>query len=103
MNNFLLYKTSDNKVSINVQIQDETVWLTQEQMAELFDRSKKTISEHIRNVYFEGELTEQATMRKSGNSGFSTKPTNYYNLDVIISVGYRVKSLRGTQFRQWAT
>jgi hypothetical protein len=103
VNNFILYKTSDNKVSINVQIQDETVWLTQEQMAELFDRSKKTISEHIRNVYFEGELTEQATMRKSGNSGFSTKPTNYYNLDVIISVGYRVKSLRGTQFRQWAT
>lgn len=100
---FLLYKTSDNKVSINVQIQDETVWLTQEQMAELFDKSKKTISEHIRNIYLEGELTEQATMRKSGNSGFSTKPTNYYNLDVIISVGYRVKSLRGTQFRQWAT
>lgn len=101
--NFLLYKTADNKVSINVQIQDETVWLTQEQMAELFDKSKKTISEHIRNIYLEGELTELATMRKSGNSGFSTKPTNYYNLDVIISVGYRVKSLRGTQFRQWAT
>ena len=100
---FLLYKTSDNNVSINVQIQDETVWLTQEQMAELFDKSKKTISEHIRNIYLEGELTELATMRKSGNSGFSTKPTNYYNLDVIISVGYRVKSLRGTQFRQWAT
>ena len=103
MTSFLLYKTSDNKVSINVQIQDETVWLTQEQMAELFDKSKKTISEHIRNIYLEGELTELATMRKSGNSGFSTKPTNYYNLDVIISVGYRVKSLRGTQFRQWAT
>ena len=100
---FLLYKTSDNNVSINVQIQDETVWLTQEQMAELFDKSKKTISEHIRNIYLEGELTELATMRKSGNSGFSTKPTNYYNLDIIISVGYRVKSLRGTQFRQWAT
>lgn len=103
MTSFLLYKTSDNKVSINVQIQDETVWLTQEQMAELFGKSKKTISEHIRNIYLEGELTELATMRKSGNSGFSTKPTNYYNLDVIISVGYRVKSLRGTQFRQWAT
>lgn len=101
--NFLLYKTPDDKVSINVQIQDEAVWLTQEQMAELFDKSKKTISEHIRNIYLEGELTELATMRKSGNSGFSTKPTNYYNLDVIISVGYRVKSLRGTQFRQWAT
>lgn len=101
--NFLLYKTADNKVSIDVQIEDETVWLTQDQMAELFDKSKKTISEHIRNIYLEGELTELATMRKSGNSGFSTKPTNYYNLDVIISVGYRVKSLRGTQFRQWAT
>ena len=100
---FFIYKTIDNKVSINVQVRDETVWLTQEQMAELFDKSKKTISEHIRNVYLEGELTELATMRKSGNSGFSTKPTNYYNLDVIISVGYRVKSLRGTQFRQWAT
>ena len=72
-------------------------------MAELFDKSKKTISEHIRNIYLESELTELATMRKSGNSRFSTKPTNYYNLDVIISVGYRVKSLRGTQFRQWAT
>ena len=92
MNNFILYKTSDNKVSINVQIQDETVWLTQEQMAELF-----------KNIYTEKELSEEATMRKFGNSEFSTKPTNYYNLDVIISVGYRVKSLRGTQFRQWAT
>lgn len=103
MNNFLLYKTSDNKVSINVQIQDETVWLTQEQMAELFSKSKPTINEHIKNIYAEKELSEEATMRKFGNSEFSTKPTNYYNLDVIISVGYRVKSLRGTQFRQWAT
>ena len=103
MNNFILYKTSDNKVSINVQIQDETVWLTQEQMAELFSKSKPTINEHIKNIYTEKELSEEATMRKFGNSEFSTKPTNYYNLDVIISVGYRVKSLRGTQFRQWAT
>ena len=100
---FLLYKTSDNNVSINVQIQDETVWLTQEQMAELFSKSKSTINEHIKNIYTEKELSEEATMRKFGNSEFSTKPTNYYNLDVIISVGYRVKSLRGTQFRQWAT
>ena len=100
---FLLYKTIDNKVSINVQIQDETVWLTQEQMAELFSKSKPTINEHIKNIYTEKELSEEATMRKFGNSEFSTKPTNYYNLDVIISVGYRVKSLRGTQFRQWAT
>lgn len=100
---FLLYKTIDNKVSINVQIKDETVWLTQEQMAELFSKSKPTINEHIKNIYTEKELSEEATMRKFGNSEFSTKPTNYYNLDVIISVGYRVKSLRGTQFRQWAT
>lgn len=101
--NFLLYKTADNKVSINVQIEGETVWLTQEQMAELFSKSKPTINEHIKNIYTEKELSEEATMRKFGNSEFSTKPTNYYNLDVIISVGYRVKSLRGTQFRQWAT
>ena len=101
--NFLLYKTIDNKVSINVQIKDETVWLTQEQMAELFSKSRPTINEHIKNIYTERELSEEATMRKFGNSEFSTKPTNYYNLDVIISVGYRVKSLRGTQFRQWAT
>lgn len=103
MTNFILYKTPDNKVSINVQIEDETVWLTQDQMAELFDKSKSTINEHVQNIYSEGELLEIDTMRKFGNSEFSTKPTNYYNLDVIISVGYRVKSLRGTQFRQWAT
>ena len=103
MADFLIYKTLDDKVSINVQIQDETVWLTQEQMAELFSKSKPTINEHIKNIYTEKELSEEATMRKFGNSEFSTKPTNYYNLDVIISVGYRVKSLRGTQFRQWAT
>ncbi len=103
MTNFILYKTSDNKVTINVQIEDETVWLTQDQMAKLFDKSKSTINEHIQNIYSEGELLEVDTMRKFGNSEFSTKPTNYYNLDVIISVGYRVKSLRGTQFRQWAT
>ena len=103
MTNFILYNTPDNKVSINVQVEDETVWLAQDQMAELFDKSKSTINEHIQNIYSEGELLEIDTMRKFGISEFSTKPTNYYNLDVIISVGYRVKSLRGTQFRQWAT
>ena len=103
MTNFILYNNPDNKVSINVQVEDETVWLAQDQMAELFDKSKSTINEHIQNIYSEGELLEIDTMRKFGNSEFSTKPTNYYNLDVIISVGYRVKSLRGTQFRQWAT
>ena len=72
-------------------------------MARLFDKSRSTINEHILNIYAEGELEEKISKRKIGISDFSTKPTNYYNLDVIISVGYRVKSLRGTQFRQWAT
>ena len=72
-------------------------------MASLFEKSRSTINEHILNIFEEGELEKESSMRKIGNSDFSTKPTNYYNLDVIISVGYRVKSLRGTQFRQWAT
>ncbi len=72
-------------------------------MALLFGKAKSTINEHIKNVYAGKELVESETMRKFGNSEFSTKPTNYYNLDVIISVGYRVKSLQGTQFRKWAT
>lgn len=72
-------------------------------MARLFDKSRSTINEHILNIYAEGELEEKISKRKIGISDFSTKPTNYYNLDVIISVGYRVKSLRGTLFRQWAT
>ena len=72
-------------------------------MVRLFDKSRSTINEHILNIYAEGELEEKISKRKIGISDFSTKPTNYYNLDVIISVGYRVKSLRGTQFRQWAT
>ena len=72
-------------------------------MARLFDKSRSTINEHILNIYAKGELEEKISKRKIGISDFSTKPTNYYNLDVIISVGYRVKSLRGTQFRQWAT
>ncbi|MBR5968807.1 MAG: virulence RhuM family protein [Lachnospiraceae bacterium] len=101
--NFIIYKTEDEKVEIDVRFEEETVWLTQDQIAELFGRAKSTINEHISNVYAEGELEERDSMRKFGNSEFSTKPTNYYNLDVIISVGYRVKSIRGTQFRQWAT
>ena len=72
-------------------------------MASLFEKSRSTINEHILNIFEEGELEKENVVRKIGNSDFSTKPTNYYNLDVIISVGYRVKSLRGTQFRQWAT
>lgn len=100
---FLLYKAEDGKVKVDVLIQDETVWLTIEQMAELFGKGRSTINEHILNIYKEDELEKENSMRKVGNSDFSTKPTNFYNLDVIISVGYRVKSIQGTRFRQWAT
>ena len=100
---FLIFKTEDEKISVNVRLEDDTVWLTMDAMAALFEKSRSTINEHILNIYAESELQESNSMRKIGNSDFSTKPTNYYNLDVIISVGYRVKSLRGTQFRQWTT
>jgi len=99
----LIYQTEEGETRIEVQLEGETVWLTQDQMAELFQKAKCTINEHIKNIYKEGELQKGNTMRKFGNSEFSTKPTNFYNLDVIISVGYRVKSHRGTQFRIWAT
>src|SRR5574344_24042 len=100
---FLLYKAENGKIKVDVLIQDETVWLTIEQMAELFGKGRSTINEHILNIYQDGELEKEESMRKIGNSDFSTKPTNFYNLDVIISVGYRVKSIQGTRFRQWAT
>ena len=99
----ILYQNNDGTIKIDVRLEDESVWLSQEQMSQLFGKSKSTINEHIKNVYDENELVEYDTMRKFGNSEFSTKPTNYYNLDVIISVGYRVKSQQGTQFRIWAT
>jgi len=102
-NQIIIYKTNDESVSVDVRFDEETVWLTIDQMAELFEKSRSTINEHILNIYAEKELIETDSMRKIGISDFSTKPTNFYNLDVIISVGYRVKSLRGTQFRQWAT
>lgn len=100
---FLLYKAENGKIKVDVLIQDETVWLTIEQMAELFGKSRSTVNDHILNIYQDGELEKEESMRKIGISDFSTKPTNFYNLDVIISVGYRVKSLQGTRFRQWAT
>ena len=90
-------------VKLEVNLKDETVWLTQEQMSKLFGKAKSTINEHIKNVYKEGELIEKETMTKFGNSEFADKPTNYYNLDMIISVGYRVKSQNGILFRKWAT
>jgi len=99
----LIYQSPDGIIKIDVRLEKETVWLTQDHMSELFGKAKSTINEHIKNIFAEGELIEEQVMRKFGNSEFSTKPTNYYNLDVIISVGYRVKSLQGTQFRIWAT
>ena len=99
----IIFKTSDNTVSIDVRFEGETVWLTIDDMSSLFERSRSTINEHILNIFEEGELDKESSVSKIRISDFSTKPTNYYNLDVIISVGYRVKSLRGTQFRHWAT
>jgi hypothetical protein len=105
MNELVKY-TAEGLENFQVRIEDDTVWLTIEQMSTLFDKSRATINEHILNIFKESELEQEDVTRKIGNSDFSrnaTKPTNYYNLDVIISVGYRVKSSRGTQFRRWAT
>ena len=99
----VIYKSTDGSANVSVRVEDETVWLTIEQMADLFNKSRSTINEHILNIYREEELQKEDTMKKIGISDFSTKPTNHYNLDVIISVGYRVKSVQGTRFRQWAT
>ena len=99
----LIYQNADNNIKIDVQLEGETVWLTQDQMALLFGKAKSTINEHIQNIFNEGELEETACLQKFGNSEFQHKAPNYYNLDVIISVGYRVKSVQGTQFRIWAT
>lgn len=99
----ILFPRSEGEPSIEVRLDGDTVWLTQDQMADLFGKAKSTINEHIKNVFEEGELVQEQVMRKFGITEFSTKPTNLYNLDVIISVGYRVKSQQGTQFRIWAT
>ena len=100
-NEIILFENQGVRLEVN--LKDETVWLTQEQMSKLFGKAKSTINEHIKNVYKEGELIEKETMTKFGNSEFADKPTNYYNLDMIISVGYRVKSQNGILFRKWAT
>ncbi len=99
----IIYTASDGTTKLQVQLEDETVWLTQEQMAMLFGKAKSTINEHIKNIYAEEELEESQTLKKFGIPEFQQKAPNYYNLDVIISVGYRVKSKQGTKFRQWAT
>lgn len=105
---FILYQTEDGRTRIEVRLQDETVWLTQKQMAELFGKDTDTIGLHIRNIYKEGELpsegtTEESSVVQDEGGRQVRRNVRYYNLDVIISVGYRVKSHRGTQFRIWAT
>ena len=108
---FIIYQTESGETKLDVRFENETVWLTQMQMSELFGKSKKTISEHIGNIFKEGELIENVVVRKFRTTTqhgaikgkTQTHDTNFYNLDVIISVGYRVKSKQGTQFRIWAT
>jgi hypothetical protein len=99
----IIYKNPDGSIKIDVRLEEENVWLTQDQMATLFSKAKSTINEHIKNIYEEQELLETVTMKKFGISEFQQKAPFYYNLDVVISVGYRVKSPQGTQFRIWAT
>ncbi len=105
MNNgeIILYKNPEGNIKIDVRLDEESVWLTQDQLATLFGKAKSTINEHIKNVYEEQELEETTTIKKFGISEFQQKAPFYYNLDVIISVGYRVKSPQGSQFRIWAT
>ena len=107
-NKIIIYQTQDGQTKIDVRIDNETVWLTQNQMAELFQTTKQNISLHIKNIFEEGELTEDSTVKdyltvQNEGSRKVSRNVTHYNLDVIISVGYRVKSLRGTQFRIWAT
>jgi len=101
-NEMIQFKDGELKLDVTVTPQEETVWLTQTQMGELFGRAASTINEHIKNIYKSKELEEETTMTKFGNSEFSDKPTYYYNLDMIISLGYRVKSKIATNFRRWA-
>ncbi len=108
MNEVIIYQSKDKKTQIEVKFENDTVWLTQQQMADLFGQTKQNISLHINNCFKEKELTKKATVkdsltvRKEGKREVKRK-IEFYNLDVIISVGYRVKSVRGTQFRQWAS
>ncbi len=101
----IIYQNPEGNIKIDVRLEEETVWLTQAQIYELFQKSKATISEHIKHVFLEGELTESSVVRKFRTTAADEKKyeTSFYNLDVIISVGYRVKSPQGTQFRIWAT
>jgi hypothetical protein len=104
MNNseIIIYSTEDGLTKIQTRLENETVWLTQAQMAELFGKDRTVITKHVNNIFEEGELEEKSNVQNLHIAN-SDKPVKFYNLDVIISVGYRVKSLQGTKFRQWAT
>jgi len=103
-NEIVLFETEDKSVVLPVAVENETVWLTLDQMGELFERDKSTISRHIKNIFTEGELSRNSVVANFATTASDGKvyQVDYYNLDVIISVGYRVKSIRGTQFRIWA-
>ena len=108
LSDFILYTSEDGELKIDVRLLDETVWLTQRQLAELFQKDVRTINEHIKNIYEENELDGILTIRnfrivQQEGQREVTRNVQHYNLDVIISIGYRVKSHRGTQFRIWAT
>lgn len=100
--NIIIYQTEDGNTKIETRLENETVWLTQAQMSELFGKDRSVITKHINNIFEENELEEKSNVQ-SLHIANSDKPVKFYNLDVIISVGYRVKSLQGTKFRQWAT
>jgi hypothetical protein len=102
MNEREIYTSPDNQLQVEVRFDNDSVWLTQNQITELFQRDRTVITKHINNVFKEGELDENSNVQKMHIAN-SDKPVAFYNLDVIISVGYRVNSKRGTQFRQWAT
>ena len=102
-NDVVLFETEDKKISLSVQINNDTVWLTQDQMSELFDTARSSIAYHIGNIFKEGELNQSTSVEIFDRSEVvASRPPQYYNLDVIISVGYRVKSRRGVEFRKWA-
>ena len=101
-NQIVIYQTEDGQTQIDVRVENETVWLTQAQMAELFIKDQSVIARHINNAFKEGELDEKSNMQILHNTQYKYRPTRVYSLDVIISVGYRVKSKRGTAFRIWA-
>ena len=105
MNNkpeIIIYKTPDGQTKIDVHMQGETLWLTQAQIAQVYGRERSVVTKHIRNIFAEGELDEKSNVQNKHIAN-SDKPVAFYSLDVILAVGYRVKSSRGTQFRQWAT